>query len=102
MRLGNDHLIEPDLVDHVDLHSVSPAKLNPRLTDLGSGALLEKRLGVYVHWTLPQFYRIGSSAVGNNDPSADASQNAADPQAHSERKRFVGAPARRSHSLWLR
>ncbi len=92
LRLGNDHLIEPDILDPVDLHSVSPANLNSRLTDLGSGTLLEKRLGVYVHWTLPQFYRLGSSAAGNNDPSAGADQNAADPQTHAELKRFVRDP----------
>src|SRR5438045_1192772 len=89
LRLGKDHLIEPDLVDHVDLHSVSPANLNSRLTDLGSGSLLEKRLGVYVHWTLPQFYRLGSSAAGNSDASASADQNAADPDRHTALKRFV-------------
>ena len=31
----HDNLIIPDILDHVDLHSVKPANLNPRATDLG-------------------------------------------------------------------
>lgn len=79
LRLGSDHLIEPDILDHVDLHSTQPAALNSRLTDLGTGQVIEKRLGVYVHWTLPQFYRIGMSAAGD----------AADPAYQAERQRQV-------------
>jgi hypothetical protein len=31
----HDNLITSDILDHVDLHSVQPAALNSRLTDLG-------------------------------------------------------------------
>ena len=34
MRL-HDNLINPDILDHIDLHDVSPTELNPRVTDLG-------------------------------------------------------------------
>jgi hypothetical protein len=68
----HDKLIEADVLDAVDLHSVSPANLNPRLTNLGKATanaapdagLRENRLGVYLHWTLPQVYRSGNSAAG--------------------------------------
>jgi len=33
----HDNLITPDVLDHVDLHSVTPSDLNPRVTDLGYG-----------------------------------------------------------------
>lgn len=79
MRLS-DHLIEPDIQDPVDLHSTQPWNMNSRIADLGSGGLLENRLGVYVHWTLPQFYRTGYSAAG------DA---ATDPDEQAERQRKV-------------
>jgi hypothetical protein len=68
----HDNLIEADVLDAVDLHSVSPAALNPRLTNLGkatanaapNAGLRENRLGVYLHWTLPPVYRMGNSAAG--------------------------------------
>ena len=31
----HDNLIVPDILDHVDLHQVSPASFNSRITDLG-------------------------------------------------------------------
>ena len=31
----HDNLIAADVLDHVDLHSVSPSTLNSRVTDLG-------------------------------------------------------------------
>ncbi|KAJ2903782.1 uncharacterized protein MKZ38_009348 [Zalerion maritima] len=64
-----DNLLESDLLDQVDLHACKPASLNPRLTDLGSEAptaeerLHHNRLGVYLHWVLPQLYRSGSGAA---------------------------------------
>jgi hypothetical protein len=79
LRLS-DQLIEADIQDHVDLHSTQPWTSNSRVADLGSGGLLETRLGVYVHWTLPEFYRTGYSAAG------DA---AANPTDQAERQRRV-------------
>ncbi|KAL8672154.1 MAG: hypothetical protein Q9168_003377 [Polycauliona sp. 1 TL-2023] len=68
----HDNLIVPDILDQVDLHQVSPANLNSRLTDLGSGQPRQNRLGVYIHWTLPPVYRSGSAAAptasGQSDP----------------------------------
>ena len=71
LRLGlTDYLLESDLLDHVDLHSAKPSPLNARVTDLGTGELRRTRLGVYLHWVLPPFYRqaLGSagSASGND------------------------------------
>ncbi|GAO51691.1 hypothetical protein SAICODRAFT_8951 [Saitoella complicata NRRL Y-17804] len=88
LRLS-DGLIEPDIQDPVDLHSTQPWNMNSRIADLGSGALLEDRLGVYVHWTLPQFYRTGYSAAG--DAASDLAQQA-------ERQRRAGFPPRASHA----
>jgi hypothetical protein len=72
-----DNLITADVLDHVDLHCVSPANLNSRLTDLGTGKVYPDRIGVYLHWTLPQVYRSGTAAAkgtpnaaGPGDPTA--------------------------------
>jgi len=61
-----DHLLESDLLDHVDLHAAKPAASNQRITDIGSGRLRANRLGVYVHWVLPPFYRLGTAATTND------------------------------------
>jgi hypothetical protein len=74
-----DHILEADLLDNADLHMTQPWQLNTRLCDISTGGLLERRLGVYVHWTLPQFYRIGNSAAGA----------ASDPMSQAERQRQV-------------
>ncbi|KAL8692919.1 MAG: hypothetical protein Q9218_002145 [Villophora microphyllina] len=81
----HDNLIVPDILDHVDLHQVSPASLNPRLTDLGTGQTHQNRLGVYVHWTLPPVYRAGSAA-------APTSSGTSDPD-HTDRKLSQGYPS---------
>src|SRR5271155_721197 len=80
-----DHLLANDLLDPVDLHCASPAELNSRVTDLGSGNLHRNRLGVYVHWTLPQVYRTGTSAA--TDDSTDDIKN------QNDRKKAVSAPS---------
>lgn len=70
LRLENS-LIQNDILDHVDLHNAVPWSTNPRLVDLGqNGAVRSKRLGVYVHWTIPRFYRSGIAST----PSANSSQ----------------------------
>lgn len=58
-----DGLIQHDILDHVDLHNATPANANSRLYDLGQGTLRQNRVGVYLHWTLPRFYRTGSAAT---------------------------------------
>lgn len=62
-------LLRNDLLDHVNLCNTTPASSNSRLTDLGRGVRRENRVGVYLHWILPRFYRIGSAAT----PTAESS-----------------------------
>ncbi|KAM0494938.1 hypothetical protein ACHAP8_008316 [Fusarium lateritium] len=59
-------LLQSDVQNHVALHNTAPASINSRLTDLGgrpNPTALRHRHGVYVHWTLPRFYRSGVSAT---------------------------------------
>jgi hypothetical protein len=58
----DDSLIQHDILDPVDFHLASPASNNVRLTDIGANppALRQNRLGVYLHWSLPRFYRAGT------------------------------------------
>lgn len=58
-----DHLLESDILDHVDLHAAKPAASNQRIYDIGSGRRRDNRLGVYVHWVLPPFYRLGTAST---------------------------------------
>ena len=71
LRLGlQDYLLQPDLLDPVDLHAAKPSGLNARVTNLGTGERRRTRLGVYLHWVLPPLYRqaLGSSgAASSND-----------------------------------
>ncbi|KAF7590764.1 hypothetical protein BBP40_002379 [Aspergillus hancockii] len=64
-----DGLIQNDILDHVDLHNAIPSTSNPRLYDLGMGQMRTNRLGVYLHWVLPRFYRTGIAST----PSAASS-----------------------------
>ena len=70
----HDNLIVPDVLDEVDLHQVSPANLNSRVTDLGTGQVHQNRLGVYIHWTLPPVYRSGSAAAPTSSGAIDSNQ----------------------------
>ncbi|KAF4456304.1 hypothetical protein F53441_1549 [Fusarium austroafricanum] len=69
-------LLQSDVQNHVALHNTAPASINSRLTDLG-GRLgpepLRHRHGVYVHWTLPRFYRSG---VSSSDSVPDSRKRA--------------------------
>lgn len=58
LRLSNS-VIQNDILDPVDLHYARPSANNSRVTDLGSGAVLQNRMGVYLSWTLPRVYRSG-------------------------------------------
>ncbi|KAF3083866.1 hypothetical protein TWF102_000582 [Orbilia oligospora] len=64
-----DYIVQNDIIDHVDLHNLTPAEINPRVKDLGTGAWRENRLGIYLHWILPRPYRSGVA----RDPEADKS-----------------------------
>lgn len=63
LRLDN-FLLQSDVQNHTDLHNTAPADVNPRLSDLGARKPkpLRHRQGVYIHWTLPRFYRAGVSS----------------------------------------
>ncbi|KAF5856161.1 hypothetical protein ETB97_007818 [Aspergillus alliaceus] len=56
-------LLQHDILDHVDLHNAFPACSNSRLYDLGKGEPRENRMGVYLHWVMPRFYRTGTAAT---------------------------------------
>jgi len=76
LRLDS-HLIQHDVVDHVDFHMASPATKNPRLADLGLPApnnLKAHRMGIHLHWSLPRFYRAATAsgsqtATANSEPA---------------------------------
>ena len=55
----NSTLVQPDILNPVDLHNSWPGVSNSRLTDLGAepSKPFPHRVGVYLHWTLPRFFR---------------------------------------------
>lgn len=59
----DDSLIQNDILDHVDLHNAFPARTNPRVYDLGKEKPRENRMGAYLHWVMPRFYRTGTAAT---------------------------------------
>jgi hypothetical protein len=69
----DEALMQHDLVDHVDFHLTSPAKFNPRLTDIGAflydadPKYRRNRMGVYLHWSVPRCYRAAQKAQENPD-----------------------------------
>ncbi|TGJ64883.1 hypothetical protein EYR41_008891 [Orbilia oligospora] len=68
----NDYLVEPDILDHTDLHNASPADRNSRFTDLGTNLPRTNRQGVYLHWLLPRPYRGGTAATDSSNQSEKA------------------------------
>jgi hypothetical protein len=76
LRLDS-HLIQHDVLDHVDFHNPSPASKNPRVADLGQkppNNLKPHRMGVHLHWSLPRFYRTGTASTSSqNKPANDSS-----------------------------
>ncbi|ORY12601.1 hypothetical protein BCR34DRAFT_600494 [Clohesyomyces aquaticus] len=75
----DEALMQHDLVEHVDFHNTAPAKLNPRLTDIGATTFdanppkyRRNRMGVYLHWSLPRCYRAAKRAKADKDPPTDA------------------------------
>ncbi|KAK6499506.1 hypothetical protein TWF506_004136 [Arthrobotrys conoides] len=65
----NDYLVEPDILDHTDLHNASPADRNSRFTDLGTNSPRTNRQGVYLHWLLPRPYRGGTASTESYNQS---------------------------------
>lgn len=61
-------LLQHDILDHIDLHNAFPATSNSRLYDLGKGKPRENRMGVYLHWVMPRFYRTGTAATRSAAP----------------------------------
>lgn len=68
LRLENFYL-QNDIVNHIDLHAVSPASKNPRFTDLRTAQPRTNRQGVYVHWIVPRLYRIAGAQKKEADTS---------------------------------
>ena len=58
----DESLIQHDILEQVDFHLSSPHTQNPRVTDWTNPPNpRQNRLGVYLHWTLPRFYRVGKA-----------------------------------------
>ncbi|KAL2214431.1 hypothetical protein CC79DRAFT_1392288 [Sarocladium strictum] len=74
LRLGKSYL-QPDISYNVDLHSVSGADVNSRITDLGTGKRREHRRGVYLHWTIPRIYRSGITDAEKEDSATGGLPN---------------------------
>ena len=79
LRLDS-HLIQHDLVDHVDFHTSAPANKNPRLADIGvapgtSGTdnIKYNRTGVHLHWSIPRFYRAATASGRQTTTASDPS-----------------------------
>ncbi|KAE8381123.1 hypothetical protein BDV26DRAFT_289826 [Aspergillus bertholletiae] len=69
-------LLQHDILDHVDLHNAFPASSNSRLYDLGKGQPRTNRMGVYLHWVMPRFYRTGTAATPSAVPGHDQQRKA--------------------------
>ncbi|KAM0272280.1 hypothetical protein ACHAQH_008727 [Verticillium albo-atrum] len=59
-----DHLVQNDILDHVDLHASAPKNKNSRYVDVGKApngepTVRQNRVGAYVHWSLPRPLRSG-------------------------------------------
>lgn len=65
LRLDS-HLLQHDILDHVDLHNSRPAAANPRISSIG-GSSKFNRLGVHLQWSLPRLYRTANAS--GRDPT---------------------------------
>ncbi|KAK4142995.1 uncharacterized protein C8A04DRAFT_29396 [Dichotomopilus funicola] len=86
LRLDN-FVLQPDVMNHADMHNAAPAAKNSRMSDLGltPPEPRRNRHGVYVHWILPQVYRSGVTSA----PSVPADRR------EDERLRRGHAPSRK-------
>ncbi|KAL4922827.1 hypothetical protein BDW62DRAFT_196835 [Aspergillus aurantiobrunneus] len=77
-----DSMLQPDILNPIQLHDAAPSSRNSRITELGSGQTREHRLGVYLHWMIPRPYRIGNTATHSRKASVphinESSENSAD------------------------
>jgi hypothetical protein len=70
----DESLMQHDVLDHVDLHLTSPKEFNVRVTDLGTDPpqFRKNRLGVYLHWSLPRYYRAAKQSADSTQAAKDA------------------------------
>lgn len=89
LRLDN-FLLQSDVQNHADLHNTAPASLNMRMSDLSQSPPkpLRRRYGVYLHWILPRYYRVGASS---SDAVPDAGKGATPPE---KAPSFIEPPTR--------
>jgi hypothetical protein len=88
LRLDN-HLIQHDVLDHVDFHNVSPWSKNSRMADTSkpppsdptqaSDTLKRKRMGVHLSWPLPRLYRTAKPTGDQKDHNGQTVINNAPP-----------------------
>lgn len=60
----NSTLIQPDILNPIELHNSWPGEYNSRYTNLGTQQPYSRRIGVYLSWTLPRLFRGGVAAAG--------------------------------------
>lgn len=64
--------IHHDVLDHIDLHDTARGpQHSDRVTDLATGKPRSNRLGIYLHWMLPRFYRTGIAATKSAENKID-------------------------------
>lgn len=62
------NLLKHDVLEQLDVSSLRlKAQYNTRFVDICKGETYRARVGAYVSWCLPRFYRMGSTATGLKD-----------------------------------
>jgi hypothetical protein len=61
--LGPGIRLQHDVIPHLDMRTAYPASINTRIADLDTGTPRIDRLGVYLHWAVPQPFRAGLAAT---------------------------------------
>ncbi|RDB23649.1 hypothetical protein Hypma_009192 [Hypsizygus marmoreus] len=98
-HLRLDELLTHDVQKDVDLHNTArgPA-FSDRITDLMTGEVKRNRLGIYIRWLIPRFYRTGLSVTQSSEQGApdlrnkrgyrsvDEAQGVVDPQSPTYRQ----------------
>ena len=75
-HLRLDETLRYDVQDDTDLHNTArgPA-FSDRVTNLATGELKRNRLGIYLHWLLPRFYRTGLAVTQSSEEEAPELRN---------------------------